>query len=645
MSARRPKRNDEPPKQNPPATTAPKDAVTNRPWRRGVVALLLVTLAVYWRATSGLFTNFDDDFYVTNNPYLRDYSFAGVKAILTSFYSSNYHPLTTLTYFIEFHFFELQPLPYHVTNILLHLLNVLFVYVFVQRLSRKNFTALFVAAIFALHPMHVESVAWVSERKDVLYTFFWLASAIVYLKYRDSGKQHWYFLSLLFFIASLMSKSAAVTLPLVLILIEWYRSNQSIGKVIIKMIPFLLLSLLFGVLNIMAQSAGGSINYLMETYSLADRVFLFLSAPAFYMERALLPWPLCAFHFYPNLQQGWLPWPFYTSILVVPVLALAWFRKGTMNKEWQFGLLFFLAVVSVMLPFKAFGSAFVSERYTYVCYIGLFYPVGQWLTRKYEAEKTRLLSQLVLGGVCAVFATMTYQRIAIWHDGLVLFNDVVEQNPDQYIGYWLRGNMYKLNGDPQQALADYTRALELNNKDEDSYFNRGKILDDLGKPAEAIKDYNRSIALNRSHADVFNNRGWARFETGDTVHSIPDFDTAISLKPEYAEAFNNRGWVRTKCGEWPLAERDFKAAARLKKDYLRPWYNLAYLHNGLGQFNLAVADYDSILQINDQSADAYHFRGVSRINSGDTSGACADWNRALKMGYQGSAELIRKFCK
>ncbi len=214
------------------------------------IAIAAFTALLYLHSLPNNFTVFDDDVYIINNPFLKDFSARGIWAIVTSFYSSNYHPFTTLTWFFEYNLFGLNPLPFHLVNTALHVLNTWLVYKLAANLSGRQVTAAVVALLFGVHPMHVESVAWISERKDVLYAAFYLSSLLVYLRYTAQGyRQKDYVGTLLLFGASLLSKSAAVTLPVLLLAIDIYKGRKMDARAITEKIPFFVLSVVFGIIT------------------------------------------------------------------------------------------------------------------------------------------------------------------------------------------------------------------------------------------------------------------------------------------------------------------------------------------------------------------------------------------------------------
>ena len=336
-------------------------------------ALIAVTAIIYSRALQGSITFMDDDYYILKNPYIRDLSWHGIVSIFTSFYNYNYHPFTTLTWLLVYSLFKLNPLPYHLVNVLLHLVNVWLVFRLALRLSSRDTAAFVVAALFALHPMHVESVAWISETKDVLYTAFYLLACLAYLQYiGNGGKAKHYMLMTAFFIASLFSKPAAVTLPLLLVVIDIYKGRSINAKTLLEKTPLLVISLIFAALTVMSQRAGGALHDLSADYSITNRIFLFTSGLSIYLLKLVAPIGQSAIYYFPNTTAGLLPWPYYASMpfLIAVVCLTAWLiRKSHIKKDAIFGICFFLVTISVMLQIVTVGSALIADRYTYTLLI------------------------------------------------------------------------------------------------------------------------------------------------------------------------------------------------------------------------------------------------------------------------------------
>ena len=281
-------------------------------WQKYLLpGILLLTFIIYLPSLNNDFIiNWDDAGYIHENEPIKKINSENIKIIFTQFYKGNYHPLTTLFYAVEYSLVGESPFLYHLNNLVFHLLNVLLLYIFIKKISGKTIVAAFCALFFGIHPMHVESVAWISERKDVLYTFFFFFSLIMYLKYldNDSRKKWHYWLSIFLFILSLLSKSAAVSLPLVLLLIDYYYKRKlNIKTIIIEKIPYFILSIIFGLVAIASQNETGAIQNLTPLYSIFDRFFIVSYATLIYLIKFFLPVKLSAMYAYPQLINGHLP--------------------------------------------------------------------------------------------------------------------------------------------------------------------------------------------------------------------------------------------------------------------------------------------------------------------------------------------------
>jgi Flp pilus assembly protein TadD len=650
-------------------------------WALAIV--LLFTALIYSNTLQNGLTSFDDDFYLQKNPFLKDFSWDGIKAIFTSFYAGNYHPLTTLTYLFEYTKFGLDPFPYHLLNLLLHLANTWLVFKFIERLSGKRLTALVVCILFAIHPMHVESVAWVSERKDVLYTMFYLSSLVIYLRYIDENFRTKYYLgSLLLFVASLFSKSAAVTLPVLLIAIDVYKGRRINARSLAEKTPFLFLSILFGVLNLMSQTAQGAMTDLNSAYNFANRIFLFTTSLSVYFIKLVAPFGLSAMHFFPGVNNhGVLSWPYYLSLPFLLLITWLVTRRNAYRKEIVFGVFFFLITISVMLQIIAVGSALTSERYTYVPYIGLFYIAGQWI-----ADKGIKSPRIVIGVfslVVIIFSVQTWNRVGVWKNDETLFGDIRKKDPEHSSniakGFATRGYSKQNKNDLQGALDDYSQAILFDPGFEDFYLKRGVVYYALGDLKSAIGDYSKIIELKPRYTEIYNYRGWAYFQSGDAQSAMQDYNKAISLNPGFAEAYNNRGWTYYKAGNKQAAMLDYNKAISLNPrlsgaynnrgwayyeagdtrsailDYdkaisLDPkntlaYSNLAAIKANTGDLTGAIVDYDSLIKLNPKDDVAYNELAFVRLNLKDTAGACTDWKKAAELGNVTAPQMVKQYCR
>jgi protein O-mannosyl-transferase len=379
------------PKKQATVTRLKKQAVLD-PAKPGLptiivpIIIVIYILILFWQAGKGQFLNWDDNEYIVNNLSIRDLSWNGIVNIFSHYQVANYHPFTTLTWAIEYNLYGLNPAPYHYFNIFLHLVNTLLVFILAYRLIKSIWPSALVALIFGIHPMHIESVAWVSERKDVLYTLFFLASLITYINYlADKKHLKWYFVTLILFMLSLLSKSAAVVLPLVLFLLDYFQGRKFGKKTVLEKVPFLLLSILFGIIAFIAQQSLNAVNPLTE-YNILDRILIVAWSFVYYLISAIIPYELSAVHFYPEKIGNMLPWFYYVAPLVLLVIGFLIYKEKSFRKELIFGFLFFLINIILVIQLIPLGRSMVAERYTYVPYIGLFMMLA-FYWKKYAVSK------------------------------------------------------------------------------------------------------------------------------------------------------------------------------------------------------------------------------------------------------------------
>lgn len=542
-------------------------------------AIILFTLVLYLNSLKNGFVDWDDPDYLRDNIAVHKLGWEQLKTIFTSFHSGNYHPFTTLSYSLEYAVSGYGSATlYHFNNLWLHLVNVLLVFWFIKMISNDRLVPAIVAFWFGIHPMHVESVAWISERKDLLYGVFFLAGLISYCYYlREHGniagpkktttgrKRIYYFLTLLFFLFSLLSKSAAVVLPLVLLLIDFLIKRKFYAKQLIEKIPFFALALLFGYLAILSQDS--AIHRGMELdLSPVNRFFTVNYAIFRYVAMLFYPSGLSAYHPYPAISPDNIGAVIYISVLFMIILVGGAIYLLKDSRKWFFGLFFFLVNIALVLQILPVGGAFIAERYTYISYIGLFYILACLLVLAIEKTKSSLPLRIVLiaffilfSGVCSI---TTYYRIQIWKDSLSLFDDVVNKYPENYLAYYLRGSAKQYN-DPPGAIADYTKSVALNSNNPKALNNRGNIYSANGRYKEALVDYDEALKFDPTIAEALNNRGAIKAIFGDFNGALADIEKAIAIRPGYSDAYRNRGLVRLQMNDRSSARNDWKKAEKM----------------------------------------------------------------------------------
>ncbi|MBI2428015.1 MAG: hypothetical protein HYV29_04340 [Ignavibacteriales bacterium] len=395
-----------------------------------ILFLLLFTGASYEFTFQNGWTSWDDDVYVTDNPYIRNFSPENVTAVWTKQFNGSYLPLTMMSYMLDYSIAEFDPFVYHLTNVLFHLANTVLVYLFIGFLTKGNYFAAFTTAmIFGIHPMHVESVAWISARKDVLSGFFFLLSLIAYLKYVQEAKQQGLIFSFLFFVLALFSKVIVFTLPAILLLIDRYHGRAWHKSLFMEKIPFVFAGLVFALIGLLSQHTAEAIRSTsIEQFILMPHYSLY-----FYLEKFILPINLSSLYPYPKMKDGFFPLIVYGAVPVVySVGYVAW--KKRREKDLMFGLLFFLVLILPVLQHIRFSNIIAADRFTYLSYIGLSFPIGMWLNTLYARSKRQRRRAILAIGV--IIITVLYltsmERVKVWKDSRTLWNDVFKKYPDAF---------------------------------------------------------------------------------------------------------------------------------------------------------------------------------------------------------------------
>lgn len=511
----------------------------------GVLALL--TFVAYVGAFKNGFVEWDDQHYVTNNLQVLNPTAANLKILLTRIVALNYHPITMLSLAMNVILFGKGATSFIVTNVIIHTINTVLVFKFIQKLTDgKNYVAFLTALIFGLHPMHVESVAWIAERKDVLYVFFFLLSCISYLKFKKENSSKWLIISLVLFVCSCLSKAMAVPLPIVLLLIDyWQEKDWLTSKNLINKVAFFAVALFFGLVSVNVQAGGdfhGLLTMEQKHQALSNPPFSFLEKTAYpmygylkYHIMAILPFGMSNLHPYPALRDVTNPKYFLAIAFFIASIALMIWSYGR-KKYIFFGWGFFFVTILLVLQFLSVGKAFMAERYTYLPYVGLFFMIFFALD-EYLQKPTLLLTIGSIFGIICLF--LTTQQIKTWKDNFSLWSNAYQvypkdssimesmadeygrqsqfdkvfefgekalsANTNSYHTYEILANVYALKGDINRSLKMYDKAISLDSTVGNVYYNRGVTLVE-SNPAKAIEDYNKSMSL-PSHDKLYKIRG------------------------------------------------------------------------------------------------------------------------------------------
>jgi tetratricopeptide (TPR) repeat protein len=620
-----------------------------------VAAILLTTIIVYSNSLNNGFVKWDDDKYVCDNKDIRQLDGQSILEFFTSYYLGMYQPIVMISYAWDYKIAGLDAPAYHRTNLIFHLLNVLLAFYLVLLLTNRAAIAAISALFFGIHPLHVESVAWISERKDLLYSFFYLSSLSAYILFRKRNNSYkFYYLAILLFLFSLLSKSAAVTLPLILVLTDYYLSNKLSFKDNLNKIPFFGLSVVFGVVSLISQRVVGSNLDYVTGYTLLDRLFMGAYAFSFYIVRSIFPFGLSAIHPLPLKTAGLLPTSYYISFLTFILFAWILIRvfksktDQTLKKDILYGALFFLLTI-VLVVFIPVGQAVVAERYTYIPYLGLFVILGRAYVYLGQREHSFLPTPrcgpaAVIGIMLIAFAHTAYARTSVWRNTLILFSDVIDKYPETGIAYNNRGNVLRDQNDFQGAMEDYDKAIELNY--DDAYNNRGILKNRMNDYKGAIDDFDRALRAKSDREIAHYNRGIAKLNLEDFSGAVEDFSKAIEINPQYSDAYNNRGFVRyEKLSDFAGAISDFDTAISLSPAEPDIYYNRGNAKMLAGNYKSSIMDYNKALQIKPDYREAYFNKGVALLRMKQILPACKNWEKALDLGAADAAKPIQMYCR
>lgn len=539
---------------------------------------IAVTFIVFLPSLSHEWLNWDDYGYVLNNALITDQSPGWFASLFTTpSVMGNYHPLTLLSLKFDFMLAQDQAWFYHLHSLTIHLLVTASVYYLTYLLTNDRRIAFLTSLLFGIHPMHVEPVVWISARKELLSALYFFISMIIYRKYQRNQRAHLLGLTFMTFILSLISKATAVTLPIILLAMDYYKDQKlSVGSLVQK-IPFLIVSLLFGILAIYSQKVSDAVTDL-GTYSLLQSSTASFYAILTYLVKAFLPFHFSPYHPYPTLSLTSHPWYIYASIIPLIGILYGAFRLGKHHLEVLFGMSFFMITILPVSQILAVGSALTSERYTYIPYFGLLYLASslffKWADIPRDLQGWKKPSFLIIMGYIAFLSISTLRYSYHWKSTEHLWTRVLEQYPANFTGYFQRGLEYLRQGRPNNALRDLTVARK----------------------------------HNTLFANILEYQSRAAFELGNIEQSILYLDTLISLQPEYASALDLRGQMRSDIGDQFGAIDDLN-----RKVKLDPTDPLGYLHRALvlermGHFDTALLDYSTGLKLNPNLIDGYFAR-------------------------------------
>ena len=632
-------------------------------WLPWVVAALLVMITGYLYAPSlsNQFTNWDDNVYVLENEHVKLPFSENIPWFFSHSSAGNYHPLTMLSLSLDYQVAtkgkptlnvagEPDAFPFHTTSMVLHLLNVLLVFVFVWLLSRKRIiVAAATALLFALHPMHVESVAWISERKDVLYSFFFLAGLITYFRYLE--KQDWIWLPVtgILFLLSLFSKPAAVIFPLALLAVDYFYGRKFTARVLLEKIPFLILAVVFGMITTTIQghlAASG-----IRVFTMIQRIMFASYAFIMYQAKLLLPMKISAYYPYPSTDAaGHVPMIYSLAPFIALALVVAVILSSRLTRIFSFGYLFFFISIMLVLQFVPVGNAIMADRYTYMSSVGLFFIIAWGLDQAFQSNQNALqFLKWIFAGLFLVYAlflgTNAREQIGVWKNPVTLWTDVIAKYPDAYVAYKHRGNYYGGANQVDLAREDYLSFLRIRQDDAAIYNNLGNVYR-LGHDTEkAIDAYSKSIAINSLDPKTWLNRGVAYSTIKQYPLAMADFNTALTLHPGAMEIYISRSVMYREMGRYSEAIDDFSRVIADNPRNENYFMDRGFCYLMIKKLPESLADFEQCLVLNPTNGHACYNISALYNEMKDFHKAYDYAIRARSLGYPVDAGLLETLKK
>lgn len=620
--------------------------INKHAWILICVFLALTTYAVYSQVHTYSFVLYDDYSYVKKNPHIvNGFNPDSISWAFTSGHASNWHPITWLSHMLDVQFFGINPGKYHLTSLFFHIANTILLFLVFRKMTGNLLKSGFVAALFALHPMHVESVVWIAERKDVLSTFFWMLTMFSYVMYTRRPGIKRYIPVVIFYIMGLMSKPMLVTLPFVLLLMDFWplerigytvASNNTTGKsydlkesaslIVCEKIPLLVFAAISCFVTIRVQSGGKAVGSL-DVFPITDRLFNALISYVGYIGKMIWPVNLCVIYPYPAVVSGLLA---VVACLLLLLISISAIRTAKLYPWFITGWLWYLGTLFPVIGLVQIGSQSMADRYTYVPFIGLF-VIMAWgvpeIMAKYRWQKlTRVFLFTVL--IPAMMAVSWFQ-VRHWKDSIALFERAINVTTDNYVAHSNLGIAYAEIGSIEKAICHYNKTLELYPDFISTHNNLGIALSSTGRYDEAIEHYFKALQIDPGYATAHRNLCNAMAALDNFEHLLSRYLMTFQNYPGQEIALYKLGIALSEHGRMSEAINFYFQALAVNPD-------MPYVHNNIGtilasqgKLYEAVKHYSEAIQIYPDFARAHKNMGVALIRIGKIDEAISHFKKAL----------------
>jgi tetratricopeptide (TPR) repeat protein len=616
--------------------------------------LIVGILAVFWQVRTHEFLKYDDQIYITNNPPVKTgLTLKGLIWAFSTTHAGNWHPLTWLSHMLDCQLYGLKPAGHHLTSLLLHTVSTLLLFLVLKRMTGALWGSSFVAALFALHPLHVESVAWAAERKDVLSTLFWMLTMWAYVRYAERPGLKRYLLVLLWFVLGLLSKPMLVTLPLVLLLLDYWplgrfqfgqpsghhQSNTAklkdsgdsrsfVLRLVLEKVPFFALAAISSFVTFLAQRSGGAVTPL-ESLPLESRVANALVSYGSYIGKMIWPDRLAVFYPYPDVLSLWQA---AGAGLLLGCISLLVILAARRRPYLMVGWLWYLGTLVPVIGLVQVGEQAMADRYTYVPLIGLFIILAMGVPDLLSGWRYRRIVMAISASLLLlILMIVTWIQVGYWQNGVTLFEHSLKVTPNNSISQFSLGIALNDQGKPQEAIVHYAEALRFKPDNVEAHYNLGVAVAQQGKIQEAIAHFTKALEIKPDHANARNNLGVILASQGRTKEAITHYTEALRIDPNNAYAHNNLGLILAQQWKNQEAVVHYTEALRLEPDYAEVHNNLGVALAQQGKNQEAIAHFIKALQIKPDYANAHNNLGIALAQQGRNQEAIGHFAQALRI--------------
>ena len=627
------------PDQSKPQSVPPRGPQTRV--TVGICVLLAVAVfAVFGQTRHHEFVNLDDEDYVYENPeVLRGLTWQGIPWAFTHCYASNWFPMTWMSHMVDCQLYGLDPGGHHLTSVLLHAATSILLFLVLRQMTGSLWPSAFVAAVFAIHPLRVESVAWVSERKDVLSGLFFMLTLAAYVRYaRAAFSLGRYLMVALGFAIGLMSKPMLVTLPFVLLLLDYWPLRRmsptahrpvlaALRPLVVEKIPLFGLSIASCAMTIHAQAETlATISDVPVAYRIGNAAVSYIV----YLGQMVFPVRLAPF--YPLFADGLPVWKVGLALVLLVGISVGVFLLRRKRPWLLVGWLWYLGMLAPVIGLLQVGNQAHADRYTYLPQIGIYLLVA-WVAR--DAFSSRRWGRLILGAaslsvIAALMACATIQT-SYWRNSMSLWTHTLSCTSRNYAAYNNLGIVFFQRGQAAQAIDEYQKALEIKPDFLEARHNLANASASLGRSAEAIEQYQKALEINPDDAAAHNSLGTVLLQQGRPADAIAQYQQALRINPDYAEAHYNLGNALVSRGRLDDAIDQYQQAVRIRPDYADAQGNLGHALLRAGNVEEAIGHLREALRLMPDSVVAHYNLGNALLQSGRAPEAINQYEQALRI--------------